>query len=188
MRALLLDGLLEADASSPVHEIIITELERAGWMVEAVILRDVEIADCLGCFGCWVRTPGVCVLDDAARDITRRMVQSDLTIYLTGVTFGGYSSELKKAVDRIICLLSPFFMRINGEVHHRPRYERYPRLVGVGVLSCPDEESERLFTTLVERNAINLHSPAHGAGVVLTDQGAEQMRERVRSILGKAGV
>jgi hypothetical protein len=116
------------------------------------------------------------------------MVQSDLTIYLTAVTFGGYSSELKKAVDRIICLLSPFFMRINGEVHHRPRYERYPRLVGVGVLSCPDEESERLFTTLVERNAINLHSPAHGAGVVLTDQGAEQMRERVRTILSKAGV
>lgn len=52
-------------------------------------------------------------------------------------------------------------MKIEGEVHHKPRYERYPRLMGVGVLPQPDEESERIFTTLVSRNAINLHALAH---------------------------
>ena len=27
-------------------------------------LRDLKVADCLGCFGCWVKTPGQCVIDD----------------------------------------------------------------------------------------------------------------------------
>ena len=187
MKAVLLDGLLETDASSPVQEIIVTELQRIGWGVDPVVLREVEIADCAGCFGCWIRTPGVCVIDDVARDIAARVIQSDLVIFLTPITFGGYSSELKKALDRLICLVLPFFRKIDGEIHHSARYERYPRLVGVGVLGQPDDEAERLFATLIERNAINLHSPAHAASVLLTSQGEGDMRERVRTILGKVG-
>lgn len=75
-----------------------------GWEVEPFILHDMEIHH-WGCFGCWVQTPGVCVIDDAGRDVARAVIQSDLAVFLIPVTFGGYSSELKKAVDRLICLL-----------------------------------------------------------------------------------
>src|SRR5437763_961779 len=60
----------------------------------------------------------------------------------------GYSSELKKAVDRIICLISPLFKRIDGEVNHHDRYARYPDLLGVGVLPAPHAAQEQIFHTL----------------------------------------
>lgn len=39
----------------------------------------------------------------------------------------------KKGLDRLIGLVSPFFTKIAGETHHRPRYDRYPALLAVGV-------------------------------------------------------
>jgi multimeric flavodoxin WrbA len=45
-------------------------------------------------------TPGECVIKDAGCDVARDVSHSDLVILLTPMSFGGYSSELKKAVDR----------------------------------------------------------------------------------------
>jgi hypothetical protein len=167
LKVLILNGELSGGQSlDRVQDLLLEELKSRGWEGEAFLLNRLDIHDCTGCFGCWVKTPGVCVIPDASQEIAKTFIQSDLVIYLTPVTFGGYSSELKKALDRIICLLSPFFMKVKGEVHHRPRYEQYPRLMGVGMLSIKDDEMERIFSTLVERNAINSHAPAHVSKVL----------------------
>jgi len=47
-----------------------------------------QIAACVGCFGCWVKTPGNCVIDDYGRETTRKAIQSDLMVGLIPVTFG----------------------------------------------------------------------------------------------------
>ncbi len=184
MRAVILNGSHHGDqASAVLHGVVAGELAEGGWEVEPFVLRDLDIAYCVGCFGCWERTPGECVTDDAARDVARAMIQSDLVAYLTPVTFGGYSSQLKKGIDRIICLGLPFFSVVRGETHHRPRYSRYPRLLGLGVLARQDAAAERLFTTLVARNAVNLHVPAHAAGVVRCGDSSGAMRDVVRHLL-----
>jgi hypothetical protein len=184
-----LNGSEKGDtAIDGIHEIIVDELEGQGWEVEPFILHELEIRHCVGCFGCWVQTPGVCVINDAGRDVAKAVIQSDLVVYLTPVTFGGYSSQLKKALDRSICLVTPFFTKIDGEIHHVPRYERYPRLMGVGLLPQADEESgrtddvRRIFTTLVGRNAINAHT-AHVGGVILSSQGADEIRTEIQTLL-----
>jgi len=127
-------------------------------------------------------------VDDSAREIARRFIQSDLVVFLTPLTFGGYSSGLKKALDRIICLVSPLFMRIDGEVHHRPRYERYPRLLGLGVLRQADDESEGIFHTLVSRNAINMHAPAQGSAVILSSWERQRIQDKVQGLLAAMGM
>jgi hypothetical protein len=141
----------------------------------------------MGCFGCWIKTPGVCVIDDAGRDIARRMIHSDVVVYLTPLMFGGYSSELKKAIDRSIPNISPLFRLMKREVHHAKRYPRNPRLAGIGICSNgpvdPDEED--LFETLVGRNAINLHAPASAAGVVCIAEEDDIRRRRIERILGR---
>ncbi len=188
MKALVLNGATNGDQTlDAVNEIIITHLEGLGWQVDSFILRDVDISNCLGCFGCWVRTPGICVIDDAGRDIARLNVQSDLVVFLTPITFGGYSSELKKAIDRLIPNILPFFTKINGEVHHKPRYEQYPRLIAIGTLPHPDTESEQLFRFLVNRNVINQHCPTHATGIVLTSQGPEAIRAEIQTLLKQVG-
>ncbi len=189
MKATILNGSNKDDKLvTHTHSVIVDELTSSGWEIESFILHDTKIAYCVGCFECWVKTPGECRFKDDGREIARKFIQSDLVIILTPITFGVYSSELKKALDRIICLISPFFMKINGEVHHRKRYDKYPRLLGLGVMSGEDRQSEQIFTTLVRRNSINLHSPAHVASVILNDQKAEMIRQEIQSCFSQLGM
>ena len=110
MKATILNGALPGDDFvDAVGATLLNTLQAADWAVTSWTLRDQKLAYCLGCFECWTKTPGLCRIDDAGQDVARSIIQSDLTIYLTPITFGGYSSELKRAVDRIICLISPFF-------------------------------------------------------------------------------
>lgn len=171
MNATILNGALPGDSFVDAIGTALQEaLRTAGWTVAPWTLRDAKSAYCLGCFECWTKTPGQCRIADAGRDVAASVIGSDLAIYLTPITFGGYSSELKKVVDRIICLISPFFTHIDGEVHHRARYDRYPVLLGVGVLPAPHPAQEQIFHTLIGRNAINMHVPAHHSAVVYRDQ------------------
>jgi multimeric flavodoxin WrbA len=186
MKATILDGSRAGDDGlAGAKQALTAELQGLGWQVRTFPLRQLEIHHCLGCFGCWVRTPGQCVIDDAAREIAREAIAGQMLIYLTPVTFGGYSSELKKAVDRMICLISPFFTFVDGEIHHRKRYERYPRLVGMGLVEDGDEEGGQIFQRLVDRNAINFHAPAHAAAVVRRGQGEADVQAVVRDLLHK---
>ncbi|MGC9335361.1 MAG: flavodoxin family protein [Anaerolineae bacterium] len=189
MKAVLLDGSRGGDVDTGrVRDLVKAELAGLGWCVEPFTLHTLDIRHCLGCFGCWVQSPGECIIDDAAGDVNRAIISSDLLIFLTPLTFGGYSSELKKALDRCIGLISPWFTTIGGEIHHKRRYPRFPRLVGVAVDSQPDSESERIFCTLVGRNAINMHAPAHAAGVVDSSQNVDALRERLLALFEKVGV
>ena len=182
MRAIVLNGACGGDDFTEQAAVeTTTHLAGMNWEVEHVVLRDREIAPCIGCFGCWVRTPGECVRDDEASRIAASVIQSDLVVYVTPVVFGGYSYELKKFMDRAISLLLPFFTRVDGEVHHVPRYEQIPRLLALGTLSAADPEMEKTFKWLVSRNAINLSSPAHLAEVIVSDQ--DHLNERIALVL-----
>jgi multimeric flavodoxin WrbA len=189
MKALILDGTRVEDAFlDGVHQTLTQGLAAAGLDVQSMALRGMEIHHCVGCFGCWVQTPGECTIDDPAREVARQFIASDLVVYFTPVTFGGYSSELKKVLDRIICVVSPFFDRIHGEVHHKPRYRRYPRILAVGIQPEPDAESEEIFTTLVLRNAINMHAPDHAAVVFDSHDSAEIVEKKLQSLIASLGV
>lgn len=171
MRAVILNGALAGDEGlTRLEQLLTAALASRGCEVEPIHLRKLSIAYCQGCFDCWVKTPGRCKAKDDAPDVTRAIVRSDLLVFLTPVTFGGYSSELKKALDRSISIVSPFYKRIHGEVHHQRRYVKYPSLLAVGVMRDHDEEDARIFSRLVERNAINMHAPRHAAGVVYRDE------------------
>lgn len=184
MKALIMDGAQHGDTVTPVVAAHVHNLlADAGWTVTTVALRDKKIAYCLGCFECWVKTPGLCKIDDEGRVVTAAMLASDLVIYLTPLTFGGYSSELKKALDRSIGLVSPFFTLIDGEVHHQSRYARYPAILGFGIGDAHEVVQAPLFARLIERNALNLHAPAHAAVVIQRDADAAAIRTVLHATL-----
>ena len=130
--------------------------------------------------GCWTQTPGVCTTDDAARGVARDMVGADLLVLLSPVTFGGYSSALKKVVDRSIGNVSPFFTEIMGETHHPARYDRAARVVTVGVQEMRDDEAQVVFRTVAARNAVNFHAPAAASGVVVSSEVPEAAEATLR--------
>jgi multimeric flavodoxin WrbA len=183
MHAVVLDGFKD-EAGRSVLALLADTLAGAGFEADVICLREKTIAPCLGCFGCWIKTPGECVIDDEGRDVTRAVARCDLLVYFTPVTFGGFSSELKKAVDRLIPNISPFFARVRGETHHQRRYPHCPSLLGLGVLARPDREVETIFKTLVEHNALNWRSPRTAAAVV--ERGAMGGADEVVRALVKA--
>jgi len=130
-----------------------------------------------------VQKPGVCVFEDDGQKLAPAVIASDLTVFFAPVTFGGYSADLKKGLDRLIGLISPFFMTIAGEIHHRPRYDKYPALMGVGVQEKPDRDSGEIFSTLVQRNALNFHSPGHAALLIPVGQDEKSICEKFAAVL-----
>jgi multimeric flavodoxin WrbA len=168
MKALILDGTKSTNnESTMIFDLMLEELKKLNWEVVSIVLEDKEIAYCTGCFGCWVQTPGECVIKDFEENVVRDMVHSDLIIYLTPIMFGGYSSILKKALDRQIGRVLPYFVKVNGEVHHSKRYEKQQSLLSIGLLDKHDAEKEEIFKTLVARNAINMWAPFQRAIIYL---------------------
>jgi NAD(P)H-dependent FMN reductase len=107
---------------------------------------------------------------DDNRTIAAAIVASDLLIYFTPVTFGGYSAALKSMVDHQIQNILPFFAKVDGEVHHQKRYDRYPDFLAVGWLPAPDAQAEAVFKHLVRRNAINFYAPKTATAIVYAGQ------------------
>ncbi len=79
-------------------------------------------------------------------------------------------------------------MNIRGEIHHKPRYKKYPRLLAIGVAPLEDKECQEIFTTLLERNAINFHAPAWDATVLLNNMSSEQIENSIGKMLVKLEV
>jgi len=116
-----------------------------------------EIKPCMGCFACWTKTPGVCIIKDDAQKIVKNMIQSDTFVLITPITFGGYGPFVKNVMDRNISIVLPFFQEINGEMHHAPRYQKYPDLIVIGLSNHSNEAEIKTFKEIVKANAINFH-------------------------------
>jgi Multimeric flavodoxin WrbA len=166
LKTVILDGSSHDSPLATVNQEIASIIDDRGWLVEQYHLYNENIATCTGCFGCWLKTPGECVVNDKGREIAKKVIQSDLVVILTPITFGGYSYHVKKMLDRFIPNILPFFTQVDGEIHHQPRYEKNPSLLAIGYLKENNTESGDIFKKLVERNAINFYSPIHRAEIL----------------------
>ena len=108
---------------------------------------------CMGCFGCWVKTPGECVIRDGMAELDRRYMNSDAVVFLSPVVFGQFSANIKNAVDRTLPNMLPFFCRRpDGSTMHPPRYQKYPALFLIGYGEGLDPEEIRLFRDITEKH------------------------------------
>ena len=182
----LLDGRQAGDEDlAPASEVLSDLLEQAAAEVRTFSLRELKLTHCIGCFGCWLETPGACCFRDAGREIAQAVMECDTVILFSPVSFGGYAPQLKLMVDRFLPTLLPYFGLYHGEVHHRPRYARYPRWVGIGVQRVPDAEEARIYKLVVARNAINFHAPSYAAEVVQSTDDRARLQEALRSALDR---
>ncbi len=144
------DGYLArlSDAlASDQHEVAILEL------------REMDIKYCTGCWGCWVKTPGECVVADDSHDVCRAVINSDFTLWASPVIMGFYSALLKKVGDKFIPLLHPYAVLDQGEAHHLARYDKYPLMgllleKGDGV----DDQDIEIISEIHKRTTLNFKS------------------------------
>lgn len=119
------------------------------------------ICCCKGCFGCWMRTPGVCIIDDQIQNLPSWLSEADEFIILSRCTYGGYSPSVKKVFDRSIGFLLPFFtIRKDKRMHHLIRVEK-PREFKVLFYGDILERERRTAERIVTANAININASSH---------------------------
>jgi multimeric flavodoxin WrbA len=132
----------------------------------------------------------VCVHKDAGRDVAARAARADLLVYLTPVTFGGYSSELKKALDHIVPLKLPDLKKTSGDTRHPQRYDHVHDLLVIGCVPQGQGKGRQVgtFRRLVERNCLNLRPARKATGVVEQGAGDWEVRVAVMTLLAEVGV
>jgi multimeric flavodoxin WrbA len=185
LEIVVLNGARPKDSKvDKTTEILQSTLSNFG-QVSVYRLRDLKVADCTSCFGCWIKTPGKCVIDDDAQQIIQKMPLSDLIVYVTPVVFGGYSYQLKKVLDRQICSILPFLKNVNGEIHHPQRYEKIGKLAAIGVLPEPEHKSEEIFKTLLYRNSLNKQASHHATAIVYEKDTPKQVQEKIDRLLNQ---
>ena len=91
-----------------------------GWKV---ICDDGAIRPCVGCFSCWNRTPGRCVIRDGYEDIGALFHRAEEVVVISRYTWGGFSGFVKNVFDRCLGYALPHFEVVDGETHHKRRYD-----------------------------------------------------------------
>jgi multimeric flavodoxin WrbA len=68
---------------------------------ELVELAASDAAPCFGCLLCLTKHPGECVSKDLVNDLKKRIQSYTITVFLSPVIFGHFSSTIKNAIDRV---------------------------------------------------------------------------------------
>lgn len=89
--------------------------------IKYIDLSMLKIANCTGCFGCWTRTPGKCVMRDDATRVYPYIAASDTVLYVSRVKYGGYDVVMKRMLERAIPVQQAFIRIVKGETHHVQR-------------------------------------------------------------------
>lgn len=182
MRLLLLDGSTEGDAEmARMAGLLRDVLQASKQSFEWIELRNLGIAPCTGCFGCWTKTPGTCVQDDDARRIMQAWMSSNVVVLFSRISFGCYSSLMKQALDRQIGMLLPYYSSTRTGVEHLPRYEHYPSLLALGVCSERDQQVDLTFKRLVSQNGRTLRAFHARSQVLCGGEKDESLREKIES-------
>lgn len=149
-----------------VHDTSTEELGDADFII--FNLRKLKLKkNCTGCFGCWVKTPGICVIKDDLQPAAPILGKTESFIIISNITYGGYSIDVKRFMDRSLGYIQPYFTRRGNEMHHVSRYASRLNLIVIGY-GAKSELEKTVFGQLVAANALNMN--ADGLAYIVEDE------------------
>ncbi len=145
-------------------------VEEGGAEVELYYTRKLRIHPCLGCFNCWLRTPGECVQKDDMEWLKPKIREADIRIYASPVYCYGITGQLKNLIDRMVSLASPFVEVDEGRTRHLPGEGEKPHKV-VLVSNCGLWDMENFDLLVAQMKAMCQDPPGEYAGALLRPHG-----------------
>lgn len=124
MHVLVINGSprMKRGGTAALIDVFIEGVKEAGAQSEVIHLQKLNINPCLGCFSCWLKTPGKCVQNDDMTELLPKIGATDVLVLATPVYVDGMTSTLKAMLDRTLPLLEPFFEIRDDHCRH-PRRE-----------------------------------------------------------------
>ncbi len=114
-----------------------------------VNLAENPVKACIGCDACQAVHPGLCGLKDNQNDILMEFMSSRLAVIVTPVRFGCCNALTKNFMDRTQPLFLPFQVAKNGRSIMKPRYEKYPDQIWLGIMDGSAADEAAAFEAFV---------------------------------------
>lgn len=129
---------------------------KVGASTENIQLARKKIGHCIGCFTCWTKTPGKCVLKDDMEELLKKYMASDIIIMASPLYADHVTGIMKDFMDRSLPLVCPQFeMGDAGQTRHVSRYKKYPSIVWVSNCGFPETDQFAVLRLACERDIRN---------------------------------
>jgi multimeric flavodoxin WrbA len=121
--------LLRANPRKTGYTQRLTDLFVQGARETGAAVRDVDLSSkvihgCLGCYHCWLVTPGQCVHTDDMSEILEQVLEAEVVVCSTPLYFYSMSALLKQCFERTLPLTKPGFEPTRqGMLRNGQRYE-----------------------------------------------------------------
>ncbi len=92
-------------------------------VVEEIQVNRLDLKPCLGCFSCWNKTPGQCVIKDDMQEVLDKLLWADVTIWSFPLYYFNVPSGLKNLIDRQLPMVLPFMVSDAESGSHPGRYD-----------------------------------------------------------------
>lgn len=170
MKVLVLNGSPRGERSNTMQltSAFLKGMQRGGdCEIEMVPVYQKNIKDCLGCFCCWTKTPGKCVISDDMGQILQAYLEADMIVWSFPLYYYGMPSRIKALMDRLLPTNLPFMaVSETGETcGHPSRYDmsgkRYALLSTCGFYTREHnyDALEKQFETLYGDNLLKILCP-----------------------------
>ncbi|KAF5075818.1 NADPH-dependent FMN reductase [anaerobic digester metagenome] len=123
MKILVLNGSPKMEQSNTM---CLTQafLQGAQWVdAEIVHVAKANIKSCLGCFACWNKTPGKCVISDDMEHILPKIIAADVIIWSFPLYYFSVPGGLKNLIDRQLPMNLPFMKEESESGDHPQRFD-----------------------------------------------------------------
>lgn len=135
----------------------------AGAETQNILLAKHKIKHCLGCFHCWIKDPGTCIIKDDMKELLDLFIASDVVALCSPVYVDAVSGITKTFMDRLIPSVDPCFEFDEAGVGvHKKRQEKLPKFVTISNAGLPEPEQFQVVSLHVRRAARNLQTEVIG--------------------------
>ncbi|MGB7568207.1 MAG: NAD(P)H-dependent oxidoreductase [Chitinivibrionales bacterium] len=119
-------------------DLFIKGSREAGADITDINLCDKDLKHCLGCYCCWIQTPGTCVLKDDIEGLFQQFLDADTIVFSSPLNAYSVNSHLKVFLDRTLALAQPgFVITSRGHMGNLLRYpERWPKKMAAIVVGA----------------------------------------------------
>lgn len=158
MRVLVLNGSPKGGRSNTLN---ITKAFLSGFPdgteTEIIDLAGKEIKPCIGCFSCWSKTPGRCVIKDDMAEISEKIAGADIIIESFPLYFFGMPSKLKAMTDRCLPFMLPYMGNLveddgkSAKSFHELRDESMHQKRLVVISTCGYVDAKPMFPALLKQ-------------------------------------
>lgn len=197
MKITIFNGSPRAEAGNThvMVEAFMKGARKGGAEVENVFLAKKEINPCRGCFSCWLKTPGECVIKDDMAELLKKFAGSDIVVFATPLYVDNVTGIMKNFMDRLIPGGDPHFEKDEGgECAHIMRSEKRVKLVVISNCGFPEQSHFQVLELLFKRVARNMRTEVigeiyRGGGAILKDAPLilKPVISKYKKLLQKAG-